>query len=437
MRRFPLSTFTAVGLVVFASGALAACTGDDIGSDEGNQTASKPVEVRFDVTSEVRGEQTSPSGAEESWRAACSRFEATLREISAPAVVEEVDCGEKSQLIGGSVVQFASTARATIVTKLPKELPPASFEPGDVMAPALSSENDAVRSWVETCEASLRQAKALYGDRLLAGSCGAPKSFIGGSIIGYRSTPTLWVAPAPGGATEVAGFAQGTGNSEQAAHSAWRASCDAWLLRTAQLSGAENLTAYSCGTRKNVLGGSTWIVESEPTVELMARLVDDAAPDSETFTVKGQQLASPTAAKSSAIDACELEVAKRKEALGERFLSGSCAGMRTLLGGSVSEFEVTGTVLSGDLAPMEEPAPDAEEPIEPSPIGPDPEQSQPAENCQSRCTVMFDACNAGPAEAACQTICDEIPPTEGELACAEKVACENFDDWFNVCSLGV
>lgn len=427
-RRF--STLGVVGALLIT---IAAC--EEPPAEESNVTAKPRVTFKFDVTAEIRGEQTSSTAsAEQSWKAACDRWASTLAELAAPAEVESFDCKASRPLVGGSISQFASDAVATIRTTVPEGMEPASSAPGDVMGVIKSSETGAIVAWRDACESELRHVKSIYGVRLVAATCGTPTKHANGSTIGYKSSPTIWVAPEEGTVLTLASVIPGTGRDEVVAHTAWRATCDSWVERTSVLTGVERLGAFTCGERKTLSSGSTWDLESAASVDIVVRLEDGSEPEQESFTAKGAESSSQAAAKASAISACEAEIAVRKASHGERFLAGSCETLRALVTGSSSQYEATGVVYAGDIAKVEEPAPDTD-PVEPAPAGPDAAKTQPVANCTDRCLALMDKCNAGPREDTCAFICDATP-TEGEMECAEAVSCEDVGAWFNVCQLG-
>ncbi len=412
---------------------LAACEAEPPATED-HLTQKPLVEVRFEITAAIRGDLLAGAAAETSWKDACDGWAAELAELAAPAEVVDVACGAKRQVVGGSMQQFASTGTATIVAKLPKGTEPLAFEPGAVMGPVRFGDAKGLEGWTETCASTLRRAKALYAERMLGGTCDEPKSFISGSVSGYKSDPRIWIAPPDGTELAVPGFAQGTGSSEEIAHAAWRASCDGWVATAAQRAGVERLGGYTCGERKTVLSGSAFVVESTPSFDAVVRLEDGSTPDVETFTAKGESRSDAMQAKASAIDACETELAARAGEHGDRFLAGGCSALRRLVGGTSSQYEATGTLHHGDLAPKEEPAP--EPAPSPTPSGPDPNQPAPAADCQGRCVALLNACNVGPENESCVFICS-LEPSEGELACAETTGCTDVNAWFDVCGLGV
>ena len=59
---------------------------------------------------------------------------------------------------------------------------------------------------------------------------------------------------------------------------------------------------------------------------------------------------------------------------------------------------------------------------------------EPATSCMDRCVAMMNACDAGPVQQTCESMCS-FSPTECALACGEKTSCEAIQDWVDVCGL--
>lgn len=414
------------------------------GSQEQDETEARLVTVELTLQADLRG---TPGGSDTASRAnvqaACDRWEDLLVEMVAPAEVRGVDCSAIRALSGGSTVQHAVSAVATVAARVPEGSEPRAFDAAPIMGATQSGETDAIVAWEGACEAGVRRAKAVYGDRLIGASCGTPQAYVTGSIVGYRSSLSLWTAPLDGSRVALRGYAIGRASTEPAAHAAWRASCEDWLGRVGALSGADRLDEHACGTPRQLSAGSTWILESAPTASLAVRLVDGTEPTSTETTVNGATSSDEVAAAENAVAACEAAIATEKAELGGRFLGGSCAPRKTS-GGSVTAYAATVTVWAGHLAPVEAPAPDGDGDADgdgaggapPGPTPPDPTRSEPAADCTPRCLAMMDACDAGPRESTCEYVCGD-GPTEGELACAEAIDCEDISAWFNVCGLGV
>ena len=408
-----------------------ACGSEAPTGDEQDLTAERAmVTVRFDVVGAAVGDLGGPEdAARASWQAACDAWVAKMTEVSGQSI-EGHDCGAPADVGGNDGYLFSSTPVVHVAVRVSEGTTPASFEPGAISGDT-GKRADAIVSWRAACDAALGRVQAIYGERLLAGSCGMPSDVGGNDGYRYESKLTLWTAPLQGTLLTLSGYAFETGAvGKGPSVNAWRASCDAWLADLATRADARFLDAFSCGTAQDIGGNDGYLFVSEPSARLVVPLVAGTEAKASSLTKVTGKAGDRKTALASWSDACRAALDAARSEAGSSFLGAICHAPKDV-GGSAYQYESDATVWLGELAETDEGGgtPD------PGATGGDPDPSSPpAADCQDRCVKMMNACNAGPVEQTCDAMC-AYKPTEAQMTCAETTSCDHLEDWSQKCKL--
>jgi hypothetical protein len=391
-------------------------TGDDANLTEGT--------VRFEISGAAVGALGGPEdAARASWQAACDAWLERTVKLAGSASIEAYECGEAKDIGGSDGYQFASTATATIAASLPTE----TFEPGQI-AGSIGPRAVAYASWQAACDKSLERVKAIYGDRLLAGTCQLPADIGGSDGWMLSSALSLWIAPSKGEVVTAKGWVAGAIGQRGISFSTWREGCDAWLADLTARSTGQFLMQYSCGEAKDIGDSGGYLFASPTTASFAFPLAEGSAAETKDLGAVDGTAGSRAEAIASWQKACAAKLDQAKADAGDRYLASVCHEPKDV-GSGTWQYSSSATAWLGDLAKLPEP----EDPP-PPPADDALKDGPPAANCKERCVAMMTACNAGPIESTCDGMCAPSP-TEAQLSCAEATSCDHLEDWSGKCLL--
>ncbi len=256
------------------------------------------------------------------WKTACESWGKSMVAVSG-AHLATADCGEPRNISTGTNFIFGSNATLAI-------------EGDDANAPAASAGlfsagasasylSDGLASFQTACTANLAVAKELLGDRLLAGSCGAPKQLSTGTTYVMGGSSPIIVAAA--GATKITleGYVFSTSASyfSDAQASIGKASVAALRNDVARV-GASHVEGFEVAEAKNVSSGTNFILGAKTTLQLGLDLPEGSQTLSQAGTVKGARASYQSDAAASWSKACDDAIDKSKTTYGTRFLAASC-----------------------------------------------------------------------------------------------------------------
>lgn len=243
------------------------------------------------------------------------------------------------------------------------------------------------------------------------------------------SALSLWIAPSTGEVVTVEGWVAGAIGPRSMSFSTWREGCDAWLADLAARSTGQFLMQYSCGEAKDIGESGGYLFASPTSASFAFPLKEGSTPEKTDLGAVEGGTGSRPEALASWQKACAAKLDQAKIDAGDRYLVGVCHQPQDV-GSGTYQYASPASAWHGDLAQLPEPQDPPPPPSDDDALTDGP----PAANCQERCVAMMTACDAGPIDSTCNSMCAPSP-TEAQLKCAEATSCDHLEDWSVKCLL--
>jgi hypothetical protein len=289
--------------------------------------AGQGERVSIPVEGSIQGDlSSSQMTASDSLRQQCDAWVARIKDIAGAGNVESTDCGTASNIDTFGRFQMASKPKATIVRSIPGgSASLLTLVPWAVHGDLSSSTFSAYTSWNDRCTASLKELKTVYGDRLLAGTCDAPRNTDTFGRTELEGAVRVFVSALSGTRTSDKTFVQGDlSSSDSDAMQSWLDQCRAAQTRLTTMAAPGTVEQFSCGTPKNVDTFGRFQFTSEPQFAVVADTNGRDAIRTDSVTVDGDLSSAGFSAFKSWNDKCGSMFAAAKDRHGARFLYASC-----------------------------------------------------------------------------------------------------------------
>lgn len=296
------------------------------GTDAGTGTGS-PQRVSIPIEGSIQGDlSSSQSSASDSLRQQCDAWVARSKELAGADRIETTECGAPVNIDTFGRFQLASKPKATIVRQINGgQASVLTLTPWAVHGDLSSSSFSAYTSWNDRCTASLKELKAAYGDRFLAGTCDAPKNVDTFGRTELEGTARIFVSALPGKRFNDKTFVQGDlSSSSSSAMQSWLDQCRASITRLRGLVASGSLEQFTCGTPKNIDTFGRFSFTSEPDFAIVAETNGAEGIRTDATTIDGDLSSSGFSAFKSWSDKCGAMLTAAKGRHGARFIYASC-----------------------------------------------------------------------------------------------------------------
>jgi hypothetical protein len=258
------------------------------------------------------------------WTKACAAWGKSVAPMTSGHAVK-VDCGEPKALGGGSGYIFQSIASIEVGSD-GAAAPTTSAGAFNIGAYKEYS-SDANDAWSTSCADTLALASELLGERLLGGTCAAPKNLMSGGS-GYAMAGAAPIAVLSAGATKITieGFvlADWKEYRSDAIASAAKAATDD-LRSSVARTGASRVEGFEIAEPTSIANGSGYLLGSKTKLLVGVDVPEGGiAPMSDVSKVSGERAEYLSDAAVNWKKACAAAADKAKADYGDRFLGAAC-----------------------------------------------------------------------------------------------------------------
>lgn len=274
------------------------------------------------IAGAIRGEfASSMSDGIESWKKACAAW----AKPNAGARLVAADCGEPVNTASGPYFMYGSKTQLSFAGDK-AEIAMAASNGARTAGEFSNSLADGIASWQKACDASIAQAKTLFGDRFVGGTCAEPTNIASGPYFLHASSTPIVVVAAGKTKVTLEGWVFGDYSSSLGDGAAsLQKNAAAAIADSVAAIGAARVEGFEVGAPTNAASGPYFLYGAPTKITIGIDLAEGALdPLPSTSRVQSEPSSSLADAADSWARACKAAVGKAKADKGERFLGAAC-----------------------------------------------------------------------------------------------------------------